>query len=171
MIRIAIAAPVKPTESAERVSAAIRNLFPDAALATTDREVAGTATDLDRFGERLRSQRIPDTARGILLRARSADGTRTRFSLAKQAAAAGKVSFATVPSALGDIDVEVKADSPEALQQAILWAAPDTTRPHWEKAYDLPVDRNTVGAKIAREDARRAKQDAERAKRTGRPKE
>jgi predicted RNA binding protein with dsRBD fold (UPF0201 family) len=117
-------APVHPTESAERVLAAIRRVFPAADMQRTPWGVEGSCPDLARFGQLVRGQRIPDTARGVLLR--SQDGPRARFTLSKQAAAAGRLNFAALPGPLGDIGVELEAGSAAELTALIDGIAPDT---------------------------------------------
>jgi len=107
MLRVRVEAPLRATESAEKLSAAIRSLFPDAALAVHADRVVGTTETLDRLRERIRAQRIRDTARRQLLSGRRGD--RTVVELNKQAAFVGVVSFGT-GSPLGDIRVEIESD-------------------------------------------------------------
>lgn len=117
-------APVQPTESAAKVMAAVRNLFPGARLEATAWGVEGEAGDLATFARLVRDQRIPDTARGVLLRAQ--DGSRASVSLSKQAAAAGRLNFATREGPLGDIQVEFRGASASELAAFIDQVAPDT---------------------------------------------
>ena len=119
-----VRAPVQPTESAAKVAEAVRHLFPEAQLAETSWGVEGPAGSLDRFAAAIREQRIPDTARGVLLRAQ--DGARARVVLNKQAAAVGKLNFATRPGPLSDIDLELRAASAQELSALIDKVAPDT---------------------------------------------
>lgn len=123
-LEASLGAPVQPTEGAAKVEAAVRRLFPDAALRHTAWGVEGEARDLRTFARLIRDQRIPDTARGVLLRGQS--GATTRFAVSKQAAAAGRLNFATREGPLGDIQVEVRAASSEELLRFIDSAAPDT---------------------------------------------
>ncbi len=90
-----------------KLSTAIRNLFPDVALQVQADRVVGTTETLNRLRERIRSQRIRDTARRQLLAGRRGD--RTVVELNKQAAFVGVVSFGTA-SPLGDIRVEIESD-------------------------------------------------------------
>ena len=53
----------------------------------------------------------------------------TTFEIAKQAAAGGRLNFATVRGPLGDIVVRIEADSPERLRRFIDEVAPDTRSP------------------------------------------
>lgn len=86
---------------------ALRNLFPDLRIETVEGRLIGTTDRLDRLRQRIRDQRIRDTARRQLIAARQGD--RTTVSLSKQAAFAGVVNFA-VGSPLGDILVEIESE-------------------------------------------------------------
>lgn len=110
MPRVRVETPCHPTESVDKVEAALRNLFPDLAIERLDRQMIGTTARLDHLRELIREQKIRDTARGQLLAGRRGDRTTVRLS--KQAAFAGVVNFATA-SPLGDIRVEIEdADLP-----------------------------------------------------------
>jgi predicted RNA binding protein with dsRBD fold (UPF0201 family) len=86
---------------------ALRNLFPDAKIDVEDQRLVGTAENLDRLRQRIREQRIRDTARHQLLAGRRGD--RTTVSLSKQAAFVGVVNFAA-GGPLGDILLEIESD-------------------------------------------------------------
>lgn len=125
-----VEAPCRPTESLEKVTHALRNLFPDLRIESTGDRVVGVTDNLERLREKIRTQRIRDTARRQLLAGRRAD--QTTVSLSKQAAFVGVVNFA-VSSALGDIQVEIESDD---LAAAIDYVAESTVsnaqavRPH-----------------------------------------
>ena len=123
MVRVRIRTPCRETESLAKVKIAILNLFPDAVFSREDDEVEAEAASLERFREKVRSQKIRDSARGALLH--GVTGSRVRISLNKQAAYAGRVSFGA-DSPLGDLEVEFEGDEPEALIDGI---AESTTRP------------------------------------------
>lgn len=125
MVHVRVTAPVHPSEEAGKVAGAVRNLFPDAEIEQGDDEVVGTSESLERLAELLNQQRILDTARGVFLRAVHEDGTRATFRVAKQAAAAGHVSFSVGDSPLGDITVNVEGDHVEAVLRAV---APKTVK-------------------------------------------
>lgn len=112
MTRVRVEAPCFPTESLEKIEAALRNLFPDIEIEREDEVIAGTTGRLDRLRELIRNQRIRDTARGQLLAGRR--GPRTTIFLNKQAALAGAVNFA-MSSPLGVIRVEIEDDDLAAL--------------------------------------------------------
>src|SRR2546426_10697877 len=90
---------------------ALRNLFHDLRIESTEGRIVGTTENLDRLRELIRHQRIRDPARRQLLAGRQ--GNRTRASLSKQAAFVGVVNFAA-SSPLGDISVEIESDDLEA---------------------------------------------------------
>jgi hypothetical protein len=110
--RIRVSVPVHPTEDPAKVRRALLNLFPDLRIEATSEGLRGDAAGLDVLREIIRTQRIRDTARGVLRRGR--DGSRTAFALSKQAAAVGRVNFAS-GSPLGDISVEIEADDLDAV--------------------------------------------------------
>ena len=112
----------RPTESLEKVVTAVRNLFPEVEFESTDEVVRGTTENLERLRERIRDQRIRDTARRQFLAGRRGD--RTVVSLAKQAAYMGVVNFAS-GSPLGDIVVEIESDD---LAGVIDYVAESTVR-------------------------------------------
>jgi len=112
VLRVRVETPVRPTESPEKVIAAVRNLFPDLTIESVDDRLVGTTESLDHLRERIRDQRIRDTARRQLLAGRRGD--RTTVSLNKQAAAVGVVNFA-VGGPLGDILVEIESDDLKAV--------------------------------------------------------
>jgi predicted RNA binding protein with dsRBD fold (UPF0201 family) len=130
VLRVRVETPCRPTESFEKVTRAVRNLFPDLRIDSTGDRVVGVTENLDRLRDRIRTQRIRDTARRQLLAGRRGD--RTTVSLSKQAAFVGVVNFA-VSSALGDIQVEIESDD---LAAAIDYVAESTVpkaqavRPH-----------------------------------------
>jgi len=94
------------------VGTAIRNLFPDARIEFQDDRLTGMTESLERLRQRIRDQRIRDTARRQLLAGRRGD--RMSVSLSKQAAFVGVVNFAA-GSPLGDILVEIESDDLSAV--------------------------------------------------------
>lgn len=113
--------PVYPSESGEKVSEAVRRIFPDMVLERTAEGFLGTTDSMESFMDQIRRQKILDSTRSVLLR-RASEG-RTWFCLNKQAAFAGKVSFAEEDTVLGAIRVVVEDDDIDALIDRI---APST---------------------------------------------
>lgn len=107
MLRVRVETSCHPTESPAKVKLALLKLFPDLAFESEEDRIVGTTDSLETLRERIRSQRIRDTARGQFLAGRFRD--RTRVVLNKQAAYMGVVNFAA-GSPLGDILVEVESD-------------------------------------------------------------
>lgn len=128
-VRVRARAPIRPTEDAAKVAAAITSLFPGAAVETTATEARAEGLALDRLRELVRSQRIPDTARGVMLAGLSEDGLRARFKLGKQAAAAGRAHFGPIREPLGELEVELEGSEPTEVEREIYRVAPDTTVP------------------------------------------
>lgn len=125
-MKLFVRAEVHPTENPEKVKAAIRNLF-EAAVKEEEGEsvkylvAAGEGREsLKRFYTLLRSQGILDSARRILLS--KIEGSKTSFSLNKQAAYAGVVSFSE-STLLGSVEVEIHDENIEKL---VDWLSPKT---------------------------------------------
>ena len=131
MYEATVETPIRPTESASRVRAAVLNLFPEASLEEGE-VLRGPAGSLDRFAELLGQQRIRDSAREILLG--SIRGRRLVFHLNKQAAFVGRVSF-SAHAPLGDIQVTVVSDDLQSLVQEL---APATVRRGGGEARSAP---------------------------------
>ena len=106
MTIVSISCPVNPSEDPEKVRSAILSIFPNAVLELGEDGFTGTAENLDAFGKRIRSQRILDAARAVLIM--NMRGDRTRMSLNKQVATVGKVSFADRNPVLGAIEVTIE---------------------------------------------------------------
>jgi len=104
--------PRKATEDPEKVRTALLNLFPDAHVEEAEGEMRAVTGSLEILRQRIRDQRIRDTARGELIKGRVEDVL--RFRLNKQAAFAGRVSF-SAGSPLGDIEVLVEDADLDAL--------------------------------------------------------
>jgi predicted RNA binding protein with dsRBD fold (UPF0201 family) len=112
VLRVRVEVPCRPTETPELVAAALRRLFPDVRLESRDGRLEGTTENLDVFRQRIRDQRIRDTARRRLLAGRQGD--RTTVTLSKQAAAVGVVNF-SLGAPLGDIVLEIESDDLDAV--------------------------------------------------------
>ena len=113
MISIRLYCPVNPSEDSEKVRKAIMSVFPDAEVELGEKAFEGTLPSLDSFGKRIRSQKILDAARGVLLR--NLHGNKTYMSINKQVATVGKISFADRNPVLGAIEVTIEGDDLEAL--------------------------------------------------------
>ncbi len=125
MLRVRVETPCRPTEDVEKVTAAVRALFPDVQLvAEAEARVVGTTESLEHLREQIRHQRIRDTARRQLLAGRH--GNRTTVTLSKQAAFMGIVNFAA-SSPLGDVVVEIESDELDAV---IDYVAESTVKAH-----------------------------------------
>lgn len=102
-----------PTEDPEKVKQAVLNLFPESEFEECEGGFFAKASSLESFKEVLGNLRILDTARSVLYRGR--EGNRTSFSLNKQVAFIGKVSFAEERMPLGRIDVVIEDDELEVV--------------------------------------------------------
>lgn len=112
MLRIQATAPLRPTEDVTKVARALANLFPELRVEVRAEAVVGETDSLDRLRDLVRNQKIRDTARSQLRQARQGD--RITISLSKQAAYAGRVNF-SASSPLGDIEIVIEADDPDAV--------------------------------------------------------
>jgi predicted RNA binding protein with dsRBD fold (UPF0201 family) len=123
-VDVRITAPVQDTEVPERVVEAVTELFPEADAQVEDGRVVAHARALDRFAERLREQRILDTARAHLREHRHGEGF--AVDLKKQAAREGVINFVVgSPAELGDVHVDVTVDEP-SVEAFIEFLAPPT---------------------------------------------
>ncbi|MFP4169506.1 MAG: RNA-binding domain-containing protein [Methanomassiliicoccales archaeon] len=113
MSQITIRAQCHPTEDPEKVRKAILNLFPASEVVAGENCLLARTRSAERFKELLRELRILDTARGMMFKG-VRDGL-TVFSLNKQVALMGKVSFVEESVPLGSIEVVMEDDSVEEL--------------------------------------------------------
>lgn len=111
--RILLRTSCKSTENLAKVKIAVLNVFPDARFGREDDIVEAESASVERLRERVRTQKIRDTARSVLLRGRTANTL--RFALNKQAAYVGAVSFAAEASPLGDIEVLIETEDVDRL--------------------------------------------------------
>lgn len=107
MAEVRVSARCFPTEDRGKVVGAITNLFPDF-VPEGDDPVVGAAQSTELFAELLKRQRIRTAARAVMRRGVS--GGTARFTLNKQVAAVGKVSFSEERHPLGDLEVTVTSD-------------------------------------------------------------
>jgi predicted RNA binding protein with dsRBD fold (UPF0201 family) len=130
-IQVHLETPVNPTEDPDKVSRAVRNLFPDARLNTVETDerqskLEATMTrleDLEKIRSLLRQEVIRDAARKVLFQGLS--GSAIVVHLNKQAAFAGKASFCDRydESPLGPITLTITTDNPD---QLVDWLAPSS---------------------------------------------
>ena len=106
-----------PTEDPEKVKQAVLNLFPGSEIEGAEGGFFARCDSTERFKEVLWNLRILDTARAVLLRGMREN--RTSFSLNKQVAFVGKVSFVQEPMPLGSIDVVVEDEHLDELIDSI----------------------------------------------------
>jgi len=115
-LRLRVEAEVRPTEDAEKVLKALRNLFPTLTVSLSGGLLAGTSEDpssLQTIRELLRKQAIRDAAKSHLLS--KIRGNKLEFMLNKQAAFCGKVNFTDGEAPLGPIRVSIEAEDPREI--------------------------------------------------------
>lgn len=125
-LRLRVEAEVKPTESREKVEAAIKEIFPTLELSQTENLLVGESTSmesLDQLHQLLRQQAIRDSARSVMLRGRQDNAV--QFMLNRQAAFVGKVNFSEGESPLGPITVTLEAPD---IKRLIDYLAPSTRK-------------------------------------------
>jgi predicted RNA binding protein with dsRBD fold (UPF0201 family) len=131
-VTIHVEAEVNPTESEEKIKAAINNILGNAMITIEPGEKSSLLTgeakgqdSLIKLRNMLRSDRIRDAARKALFR--STKGENIVFCLNRQVAFAGHVSFSeeTGESPLGTIRVTIRSDNPS---QLIEWLAEKSRR-------------------------------------------
>jgi predicted RNA binding protein with dsRBD fold (UPF0201 family) len=112
-MEIQIACPINPTEDPEKVKKALLNIFPDAEIEIAEGELKAGTKSLERFKEILGEQRIRDSARAFL--SANIHGNSIIFSISKQAAYMGKISFGGLNQALGEIEITIGDENPKNL--------------------------------------------------------
>jgi predicted RNA binding protein with dsRBD fold (UPF0201 family) len=131
-VTVNIETEINPTESEEKVKAAITNILGNASVTIKPEGKANILTaeakgqdSLVKLRNLMRSDRIRDASRKALFR--STRGNKIRFCLNKQVAFAGHISFCeeTGESPLGPIKLTIETDNP---QQLIEWLAKKTER-------------------------------------------
>jgi len=123
-VDVRVTAPVNETEVPDRVAVAVAELFPEAEVEVGDDRIEATTHTLEHFAERLREQRILDTARSVFFDRRTADGF--AFEVKKQAARHDVVNFSVGnPAELGDLRVTVAVEEPD-VEAFIDYLAPET---------------------------------------------
>lgn len=118
-VEINVEAQVNPTESYEKVGAAIRNIFPNASVEVSKEGVVMAYLEgldaLTKLYNLLRRERIRSAARSVLRR--GVEGKLITFYLNKQAAYMERLSFSEPvgESPLGPIKVQIRCEEPEKL--------------------------------------------------------
>ena len=129
-VTVFVETEIFPTESEDKVRAAVNNVLVDAAITVKPSAKGSTLTavakgqnSLLNLRNMLRNDRIRDASRRLLFK--SIRGTMISFYLNKQVAFSGHVSFSeeTAESPLGPIKFNVETDNPE---QLIDWLAEKT---------------------------------------------
>ena len=118
MVNVRISCPVNPSESDELVLEAVLRIFPDASMTRTDEGYEGVAGDIENLSLLIRRQRILDAARSVVFGGMCGDAT--EFTLNKQAAFVGKVSFCPEDTVLGAIKVCLDGDNLEDIVNVML---------------------------------------------------
>jgi hypothetical protein len=127
-LSLSVSALLYPTESRDKVLSGISMLFPALEFEETDVSAGiskltgrGDESNLEVFRRRLREQRILDAARSVFA-SQCGDGF-LEFSLNKQVATVGVISFPASSEPLGSIHVRIEAVD---VQRVIDWLAPPT---------------------------------------------
>ncbi len=126
-MKVSLKAVIYPTENSEKVSKAVKNIFPDLRLEVEKRKgysiIKGKAKErkaLEKLYKMLRKEKILDTARNALMRTKQED--KVFFTINKQAAYVGRLNL-SVESTLGAIEVEIEDGNIDVF---IDWLAPET---------------------------------------------
>jgi predicted RNA binding protein with dsRBD fold (UPF0201 family) len=110
-----------PTEDPKKVQQALLKVFPECSLDEYEGDYVGHTSSPDKFKEIVGNLWIRDAARGVMLR--GACGNRTSFTINKQVAFVGKISFIQGTPPLGGIEVVIEDEN---LEQLIDNIAPST---------------------------------------------
>ena len=120
-LKIIITSPVYPTENMKKIKNSIMSIFPDCKFKLRDDEIICESDSIERFKELLKEERIRDAARAYFMANMNDDIL--EFSINKQVATVGKISFSVGDVPLGDIKIRIITDS---LQELIDDIAPNT---------------------------------------------
>lgn len=118
MVNVRIFCPVNPSESDELVLEAVLRIFPEASMSRTDEGYEGISDNMENFSLLIRRQRILDAARSVVFGGMSGDTL--EFTLNKQAASVGKVSFCPEDTVLGAIKVCLDGENLEDIIDIML---------------------------------------------------
>lgn len=102
-VEVEIETDVHPTEDVEKVKKTVLNLFPDASIEIEEGKLFARTTNLSRFRELLRMQRILDTARSEMISGRR--GKSVVVYLNKQTAYVSRINFAEEDAILSPLKV------------------------------------------------------------------
>ena len=122
-LEITIETEINPTEDVEKIKNAILSIFPDARFELLAGEIIARSSSLENFGKILKEERIRDAARSVLLGNLYDD--EIVFSINKQVATVGKISFSVGNAPLGDIKITIKGEN---LKELIDIITPDTRK-------------------------------------------
>ena len=114
---VTVRTPCLPTEDPGKVRKAILNLFPESMIEEKDGVIMARTGSLWRFRELVRSHRIIDATRRIMLRGKQ--GNSTSFLINKQVAFIGKISYVEEKLPLGSIEVSIEDDDLDKLIDAV----------------------------------------------------
>ena len=114
---VTVRTPCLPTEDPEKVRKAVLNLFPESMIEEKDGVIMARTGSLWRFRELVRSHRIIDATRRIMLRGKQ--GNSTSFQVNKQVAFIGKISYVEEKLPLGSIEVSIEDDDLDKLIDAV----------------------------------------------------
>ncbi len=102
-VEVEIETEIHPTEDADKVKKSILNLFPDAKIDFVKDRVLARSSDLSKFRELLRRQKILDTARNMFIYGK--EGNKIVVYLNKQTAFISRVNFAEEDALLSPLKV------------------------------------------------------------------
>lgn len=140
MVHVTVRVPLHASEAVAKVRKAVLNLFPNAEVQEHQGLLVAETDSLAELRVLIRKQKILDAARRTFLRGLDEPGTTSRFTLNKQAAYAGRVSFSIEGSPLGDLETEAQDADLEALLKEM---APMTIK-------GIPVSEERAEAELAR---------------------
>ena len=124
-VEVEVETTIHPTEDVEKVKKAVKNLFPDAEIEIVGEKLHAKASDLSRFRELLRIQKILDTARSELMRGKK--GKTVTIYLNKQTALISRINFADEDAILSPIKVKFRLYDVD-FEKFLDYLAPETKR-------------------------------------------
>lgn len=110
--KIEVKAEIHPSEDPDKVTEAVKNIFPNLDFKIKDDEVRGRTGDirvLENFKNKLGLQAIRDSARSLMKRRN--ENNKIHLLLNKQVATVGKISFSDGETPLGPIEVTLESEN------------------------------------------------------------
>lgn len=120
-MKITVTTQLNATENAEKIKAALENVFPKISFKSSKTSISGSSEAIENLSyikEKVMEKQIKNTARYLILQYRTEAGA--RIMLNKQTLLLGKINFVEEEYPLGNIIVDIETDNVEGLADYIV---------------------------------------------------